>query len=119
MPLEARRHRECMVRDDVTHEWEYGEWASLGQQNPWVELRWTSPRTISQVVLFDRNNPFDDVNGGVLSFSDGSSVQVTGMRDDGDAKVVSFAPKTVTWVRFQVTGGSGSNVGLSEMQVFG
>lgn len=108
-----------MVRDGITHEWQNGEWASLGEQNPWVELRWSSPRTINQVVLFDRNNPFDDVNSGVLSFSDGSSVPVTDIRDDGDAKVVSFLSKTVTSVRFQVTGGSGPNVGLSEVQVFG
>jgi hypothetical protein len=53
-----------------------------------------------------------------LSFSDTSTVGVTGIPKDGTAKTVTFANKTITWVKFQVSGGNGQNVGLSEMQVF-
>lgn len=37
----------------------------------------------------------------------------------GAVKEISFPSKTVTWVKFTVTSGSGVNVGLSEVQVYG
>ena len=95
-----------------------GEWASNGELNPWIKLDWSSSRTINKVVLYDRANLTDDVNGGTLSFSDGSSISVTRVENDGIGKEVTFADKVVTWVKFQVSGGSGQNVGLSEIEVF-
>ncbi|WP_169580969.1 MULTISPECIES: discoidin domain-containing protein [Microbacterium] len=95
-----------------------GEWASLGQVNPWIQLDWSSSQAVDRVVLFDRVNATDDINGGTLTFSDGTSVAVTGIDPAGAAKVVTFPEKTVTWVRFQAAGGTGSNNGLSEIQVF-
>jgi hypothetical protein len=94
-----------------------GEWASNHELNPWTRLEWSSPQRISSVALFDRPNSADNANGGTLSFSDGSSVTVSGIDASGTGKTVTFPDKTVTWVRFQVVGGSGINVGLSELQV--
>jgi hypothetical protein len=113
----AGQYAPAKVRDDITNEWQNGEWASNGERNPWLRLDWPTARTIGEVVLFDRNNPFDDARAGTLTFSDGSSVQVSGIPANGDALSVKFAAKTVSWVRFQVTDGRGSNVGLSELQV--
>ncbi|QIG39446.1 hypothetical protein G5T42_08090 [Microbacterium sp. 4R-513] len=104
--------------DDVVGVHGSGEWASNGQVNPWIQLTWPSPKTIDSVVLFDRPNGSDNVRAGTLSFSDGSSIDVTGIDDGGAAKEVTFPPKSVTWVRFTVTGGSGSNNGLSEIQTW-
>jgi hypothetical protein len=95
-----------------------GEWASRGEQNPWIQLNWSSSQKIHKIVLYDRNNLVDAANGGTLSFSDGSTVPVTGLPNDGTGKIFSFPEKTVSWVRFQVSGGSGLNIGLSELQVF-
>jgi hypothetical protein len=107
------------VIDGIAGVHDNGEWASKGEQNPWIRLDWPGSKTIDHVVLFDRPNAQDNAPGGTLTFSDGSYVDVTGMAGDGTAKTVSFSPKTVTWVKFQVSGGSGTNVGLSEFEVYG
>ena len=51
-----------------------------------------------------------------MPFSDGSSVNVADIANDGSMKRIVFDAKAVTWVRFQVTSGSGSNRGLSEIE---
>jgi predicted alpha-1,2-mannosidase len=94
-----------------------GDWASAGEQDPWVELRWDQPIQADRIVLYDRTS-YDDANGGTLSFSDGSEVQVAGIPGNGDAKTVTFPMKTFDRVRFQVEGGTGPNVGLLELEVF-
>ena len=94
------------------------EWASAGEANPWIELRWAQPRTVRRVVLSDRADAGSNAGSGRLTFSDGSSVDVAGIPADGAGKVVSFPPRKVDWVRFQVTGGSGTNVGLNELEVW-
>jgi hypothetical protein len=95
-----------------------GEWASSGQQNPWIQLNWSSNQQVHKVVLYDRKNLNDAANGGTLSFSDGSTVPVTGIPNNGTRKIVTFPAKNVSWMKFQVSGGSGQNVGLSEVEVF-
>jgi hypothetical protein len=95
-----------------------GEWASNGQTNPWVQLTWAGTVALNRVILYDRANGDDDANGGTLSFSDGTSIPVTAIPHDGGALAVYFATKNVTWAKFQVSGGSGSNVGLSEIEAF-
>lgn len=98
------------------------EWATLGQRaGAWIELRWNAPVTISRVVLFDRPNLADFVTAGTLTFSDGSTVPVSALNNNGTAQEVVFMPRTVTSVRFTVVSASSStqNIGLSELQVFG
>ena len=55
-----------------------GDWASAGEQDPWVELGWPAPIEADRIVLYDRTSG-DDANGGVLTFSDGSTVDVSGI----------------------------------------
>ncbi|UVI29375.1 DUF7402 domain-containing protein [Paenibacillus spongiae] len=93
-----------------------GEWASKGEQNPWIQVNWTTNQTINKIVFYDRPNLADWAPGGTLTFSDGSTVTVSGIPNDGSAYSVTFPDKTVTWVKFQVSGGSGPNVGLSELK---
>lgn len=94
------------------------EWASSGQLNPWIQLNWSSTRKINAVALYDRANLTDSCNAGTLYFSDGTSIAVTGISNDGAAKFIIFDEKNVTWVKFAVTNGSGLNVGLAEIEVF-
>jgi hypothetical protein len=105
--------------DGIIGQNDNGEWASLGEVNPWIQLDWTSARTVDRIRLYDRPNLSDSANGGTLSFSDGSSIPVSGIANNGTVKDVTFAARSITWVRFQVAGGSGANVGLSEFQVYG
>ncbi|HEX7935962.1 MAG TPA: LamG-like jellyroll fold domain-containing protein [Paraburkholderia sp.] len=106
------------VIDGITGQNGIGEWASAGEANPWIKLAWGVGQTVDKIVLYDRPNSTDWSSGGTLTFSDGSSVTVTGIPNDGTAATITFASRNVTWVKFQVTNSSGSNNGLSEFQVF-
>jgi hypothetical protein len=98
------------------------EWATAGQRTgAWIELRWTVPQFISRVVLYDRPNGNDQIQGATLTFSDGSTVTVSALNNNGTASIVNFSPKSVTSVRLLVTAvaGASENIGLSEFEVFG
>lgn len=105
------------VRDGVIGQPDNGDWASAGEQNPWIQLEWETPIEADRIVIYDRAG-IDDVRGGTLSFSDGSTVEVTDVPPAGGAKTVTFGTKTFTSVRFQVEGGTGPNTGLSELEVY-
>ena len=97
------------------------EWATLGgKSGSWIELRWTSPQAVDGVSLFDRPNLADNVTSGTLTFSDGSMQNVGALNNDGSSTPVSFAARSVTSVRFTVTGVSAgtTNAGLAEFQVW-
>lgn len=97
------------------------EWSSNGERaGAFVELSWGSVQTVDRVFLFDRPNGVDQVTGGVLTFSDGSSVLVPALANDGSVTVVEFAARSVTSLRFTVSSVSGSteNVGLAEIEVY-
>ena len=96
-----------------------GDWASKGESNPWVQLDWPQPIQSDRIKLYDRTDAADEANGGTLTFSDGSTVDVSGIPGNGDPKTVDFPTKTFQWVRFQVKGGTGPNVGLLEFEVDG
>jgi hypothetical protein len=104
------------VHDGIIGQWAVGEWASRGEQEPWVELTWPEPVRADRIVIYDRSIS-EDANGGTLTFPDGSSIDVTGIPAGGGPKEVRFALKTFDRVRFQVRGGTGPNVGLSELEV--
>ena len=53
------------------------EWTTLGgKANSWIELAFPSAVTVDKVVLYDRINTVDQITGGRLTFSDGSTVTV-------------------------------------------
>jgi Domain of unknown function (DUF4214) len=56
----------------------------------------------------------------LLTFSDGSSVSVPSLNNDGSATMVTFAARSVTTLRFAVTSVSAttSNVGLAELEAY-
>ncbi len=98
------------------------EWSSLGQgAGAWLQLVWANPVTTDRVVLYDRPNTVDQATGGTLTFSDGSSVSVGSLNNNGSATTVTFSARTVTSVRFTVTSVSSGteNVGLAEIEVWG
>ena len=94
------------------------EWASAGElAGAWIQLTWTTPVSISQSVLHDRINTVDQILGGTLRFSDGSSLLVGALPDGGAGLTTNFASRTVTWIRFEVTSARGDSVGLAEWEV--
>ena len=102
-----------------------GEWACEGVTTdwgyirfPWIELRWEKAYTINRVVLFDRPSLKEHIAGGRLIFSDGTTIYVNQIPNNGEGKAVNFEPKSVEWIRFEATDGTGSELGLSEIEVF-
>lgn len=108
------------VADGIIGLWDVGEWASAGQINPWIRLTWAAPKVISSINIYDRVNPTDWAKDMTITFSDASTISVTAIPNDGTIKTVTVSPsKTTTYINFQVVNGSGSNVGLSEIQAMG
>ena len=70
------------------------EWATQGgKAASWLQLTWATPVTIGSVVLFDRPNTDDQVTGGTLTFSDGSTVAVPALDNAGAGVTVTFTPR--------------------------
>ena len=98
------------------------EWATTGQGvGAWLNLAWSAPYSVTQVVLYDRPNLNDQITSATLAFSDGSSIVVGPLNNNGTATTYSFAARVITGLRMTVTGVSSTtaNVGLSEIQVYG
>jgi hypothetical protein len=92
-----------------------GDWASLGESTPWVQIDWPTTQTINKVFLEDRVSA-EAVLTGTLHFSDGSTEPV-GSLDGAGLVEISFADKSVDWVKFQVNTSSGTNPGLATFKV--
>ena len=80
------------------------EWATNGGgAGSWLKLAWSSAQTFTTIVLYDRPNLSDQITAGNIKFSDGSSVTVPSLNNDGSATTVSFAAKTVTSLKLNIT----------------
>jgi len=78
-------------------------WTAKGTVGEWIRLEWPAARAVHKVVLYDLANRRGQAVSGTLSFSDGSSIPVGKLQNDGRAgAVVTFPPKTVGWARFTV-----------------
>ena len=102
-------------------------WLAAGQrQDVWIQLYWTSPKTITKIVLCDRPNEASHIQRSTLLFSNGKEILVGPLNNDGSDTVVDIPipVKDVTWVKFVVTKGlygisRSGGVGLGEFEVFG
>ncbi|MHC4285372.1 MAG: glycoside hydrolase domain-containing protein [Planctomycetota bacterium] len=103
-----------------------GEWIG-GSTNLWFgwidypkdfELKWEAPQRINKVVIYDRPTLEEHMAACILTFSDGSKVDVYAVPNDGSAKVVVFEPRTVTGMRLDVVDGVGEHIGFSEIEVY-
>ena len=98
------------------------EWATTGEvAGAWLQLDWAGPVELNAVVLHDRPNEYDQVTGATLTFSDGSTVTVPSLANDGAATTVTFPARSTTSVRVTVTSVAAytSNAGLSELETWG
>ncbi len=95
------------------------EWASDGElAGAWITLEWSTFQSITQIKLYDRPNLTDEVLSGRLLFSDGGSINVGALPNNGSAFTVDFPTKSVTWVSFQIDSAVGENIGLAEFEVY-
>lgn len=96
------------------------EWATLGElTGASITLQWSSPRELSTIKLYDRPNLNDHTLAGTLLFSDGSTLSVGSLPNNGQELIVSFDPKSVTSVTFRIDSAIGNNIGLAEIEAYG
>src|SRR5690606_24776730 len=96
------------------------EWSTAGQRTgAWLRLTWTEPYAVDRVILYDRPNASDRIVGARLSFSDGSTLTVGSLNNDGTATEYRFTVKVITSLTMTVTQVSSQtlNVGLAEIEV--
>jgi alpha-glucosidase (family GH31 glycosyl hydrolase) len=109
------------VADGYPHGKSY-EWASNHEKTgASLKLEWKDPQRIDAILLYDRPNLTDQITTGVITFDDGSTVNVGPLPNDGnEAAEVRFDPRTVRWVELKITGVSDTtqNAGLAEIAVF-
>jgi LmbE family N-acetylglucosaminyl deacetylase len=97
------------------------EWATVGgRAGSWLKLTWSSARVIDRVVLYDRPNENDQITGGTLSFSDGSTVAVPALANGGSPVTISFSARSTTSLRLAIDSVSTTteNIGLAEIEVW-
>jgi LmbE family N-acetylglucosaminyl deacetylase len=101
------------------------EWATVGGgAGSWLKLTWSTPQTISEILLYDRPNSADQITEGTLEFSDGGTVSLCNpdcaLSNDGTAKVVSFPPRTTTSIQLTIgiVSPSTINIGLTEIEAY-
>ena len=82
------------AHDGLIGQQDGGDWASAGEQDPWIRLEWDEPVDADRVVLYDRPG-VDDVNAGTLTFSDGSTVVVNDIPPTREPKTVPFPDEAV------------------------
>lgn len=83
-----------------------------------VTVKFDSPKTVSCVSLYDNFGLNSNILGGVITFSDGSKVEVPALNADGSETRVVFEPKhNVTSFTFKVTEYEGV-AGLDEIEAF-
>ena len=98
------------------------EWVAEGERgSAWIKLEWDEQVNVAKVVLYDRVSCKNHVLGGVLSFSDGSTVDVGELNNIGGPTVVEFEPKNVIGMMFTINAVSNTTVedGLAEIMVYG
>ena len=97
------------------------EWSSQQKEGATLRLTWKTPQKIGRIALYDRPNANDNMTRSLLTFSDGTTIEVGALPNDGDTPYeVRFPPKTVEWVEWKAVTVSGEteHAGLSEIAVF-
>jgi hypothetical protein len=97
------------------------EWIAPGMTTGWIRLNWPKPIKAKRILLYDRPNLKDQVLAGKLTFSDGSSLEVGELPNDGKTPLnITFPEKEISWLRFDITQTSPTtkNTGLAEIGVF-
>jgi hypothetical protein len=96
------------------------EWSSAGEgAGAWLTLTWDRLATVSEIDLYDRPDPIDNVVSGTLTFEDGSVIVVHALPAAGAPERVTFPPKTIRSVTFRIDQFQGRNAGLGEIMVIG
>lgn len=116
--LSSRYNPQDTLVDGVVQKHARGEWASRSETSPVATLEWDQPMLVSGVTLFDRVASYSWAQSATLTFSDGSSLSIDNISNDGSAQSLTFPEKLTTSLRIQLHG-EGIHIGLAEVEVQG
>ena len=93
-----------------------GEWATASLPTGWAKVTFPSSKSVSSVTVFDRACD-EQVTAGHLEFSDGSANIAFGALENTGATgtKLTFAAKTLSWVKVVIDSSTGGNPGLGEI----
>lgn len=118
-------HSARCVNDGIVRITGKGSWVSDARMTfwgeidfPWIQLDWDHEVCIDRVVIYDRPEPEATCSGGELVFDDGGRVSVTNIPPDGAPREIRFPARRTRSLRFQITDGDKSFIGLSEIEVY-
>ncbi len=94
------------------------EWASQAEANPTITLAWTAPITVGTIVLYDRGGSSDNIMGGEIVFSDGTTIEFDGMPGGAEPFYIDVADITTDTITINCTNTEGPNPGFAEIEVF-
>lgn len=106
------------VADNMIGENDNGRWISKPDTAHFIRLDWKNKQTINRVVIYDKTYQNDHTANGVLSFSDGSQIEVHKIPEDGNAKIIDFPTKKTSFIEFSIKTKRKSQTGISEIEVF-
>ncbi|KRF07989.1 hypothetical protein ASG89_16250 [Paenibacillus sp. Soil766] len=97
------------------------EWMSNDEKaGTWAELNWPQAKSITSVAVYDSASPDRKISKGKLTFSNGTTMNVTFPNEHGAAAIATFSPMHASWVKFEATEMLGTGyAGLSEIVVLG
>ena len=121
----AETSKSANVNDGIIGIRNKGVWVSNSHRMSWgeisypsISLKWDEPHWIDRIVIYDLPELSRHTAAGELLFSDGSTVSVTCIPNDGRGKEIRFEERKVSWVKFTVSDGDGDRLGLSEIEVY-
>lgn len=85
---------------------------------PWIKLEWDAPHWIDRIVLYDLPESSRHTAAGTLEFSDGSTIEVDCIPNNGQGKEIRFNERRAEWIKFIVKDGDGDRLGLSEIEIY-
>lgn len=113
------------INDGVVRILDRGEWVSDAREMfwgeidfPWVRLDWEKPVKIDRLLLYDRVSDRAHTASAALHFSDGTTVDVGEIPEDGAPREVRLGGIETSFVKIEITDGTGSYAGLSEVEVY-
>lgn len=121
----AEGYSASAINDGVARIHGRGEWASDVKETfwgeidfPWVRLDWDNPVEVDRVLIYDRMCRRSHAAGVALHFSDGTTVDVGEIPEDGAPKEVLLNGVTTSYIKAEIIDGTGDNIGLSEIEVY-
>jgi hypothetical protein len=93
------------------------EWAGT-ESFPGITLEWKEPVKIGRIVIRDRHDPANRLQGGKARFSDGSTLDIDDIPPGGKPCEIQFEPRMATSLRVDFFSAIGKNPGLAEIEVY-